>query len=385
MSIVKRSISALSIQSDELGLRLAFLLGGVGATAWAPMVSIAKKRVGLGDGEMGAVLLCLGVGSVGAMLVAGRLFEIFGCRRVLGGALLTIVTVLPCLADAESVVALCVSLTLFGIGVGITDCVINIWAIEVEQGKGCPIMSGLHGHFSLGGVLSPISISLLLATHVSVCAAICVISFFMVGVLCYAVPLMPTEKRKLGRRPIAVPRGIVAFLGSLCFIVYLAEGAVFDWSGVFLVNERGADPAHAGLGYAAFSIAMTGCRLGGDWIVRKLGTRNVIAGGGMLAAAGLAVAVLGSSFETALMGFALLGVGCSNLVPVLFTAAGRQTRMPTSTAVPAMATIGYAGVLAGPSALGAIAECSSLSLSLFFVAILLIVVACSASYVSRIG
>ncbi|MEX4004441.1 MFS transporter [Paraburkholderia sp. EG285A] len=373
-----------SLTNAERGARLAFLLAGIGATAWAPLVSIAKERVHIGNGSMGAVLLFLGIGSVAAMLVSGRLYERFGCRAVLSASLLVIAVTLPFLASADSLIALAIGLLVFGLGVGVTDCAINIWAVAVEKEVGRAIMSGLHGHFSLGGVLSPIIISLLLFARSPTVVATGVVSLLVLLGLFSARPSMPPQQATVSRRLLAIPRGPVAMLGILCFVVYLAEGAVFDWSAVFLVSERGADAAHAGLGYAAFSLAMTLCRLYGDSMVKGLGIGRVVAVGGMCSAIGLGLVVLIPRFDVSLAGFAVLGIGCSNLVPIFFTAAGKQRQMPATTAIPAIATVGYAGVLAGPSAIGAIAALFSLSGSLLVVALLLVGVSCSARFVQRI-
>ncbi len=175
----------------------------------------------------------------------------------------------------------------------------------------------------------------------------------------------------------AVPHGVVLLIGSLCFVVFLAEGAVLDWSAVFLASERNLDTAYAGLGYAAFALTMTAGRLTGDAIVRRLGATRVIVLGGLTAAAGLMLATLAPAWEMALVGYALVGAGCSNIVPVLYTAVGKQTVMPENIAVPAITTLGYAGILAGPAVIGFIAHGSSLSVAFGLIAVLLLAVAAS--------
>ncbi|XYD09284.1 hypothetical protein R1A27_01355 [Methylobacterium sp. NMS12] len=164
-------------------------------------------------------------------------------------------------------------------------------------------------------------------------------------------------------------------LGLLCFVVFLTEGSALDWSAVFLIQQRGLDPAWAALGYAAFSVTMTAGRLAGDRVVARLGRRSVVVLGGLLAAVGLALSVLVPAWEAALAGYALVGAGCANIVPVLFTAAGRQRAMPESVAVPAVTTLGYAGVLAGPALIGFAAQALGLPAALLIVAVLLVGVA----------
>jgi MFS family permease len=218
----------------------------------------------------------------------------------------------------------------------------------------------------------------LLSGGLSPLAAIgCVVALTLLALFYAGAHLLPYGNERDG--PLfAMPHGIVLFLGTLCFIVFLAEGAMLDWSGVFLVSWRQLDPAYAGLGYAAFAVTMTIGRLFGDAIVARLGGVRVTLLGGLCAALGLAICVLLPAWPAALLGFALLGIGCSNLVPVFYSAIGRQTVMPQSTAVPAMTSLGYAGILVGPAAIGAVAHVSNLQVALGLLIVLLLFVAASA-------
>jgi MFS family permease len=237
------------------------------------------------------------------------------------------------------------------------------------------MMSGFHGLFSLGGIVGAAGVSGLLGLGISPLGATLVVIALLLIALAKAVPhLLPYGSERSGPA-FAVPHGIVLFIGGMCFIVFLAEGAALDWSAVFLTQERGIDTAYAGLGYAAFALTMTAGRLTGDKIVRRLGATRVIVFGGLTAASGLFLATFAPSWEAALVGYALLGAGCSNIVPVLYTAVGKQTVMPESIAVPAITTLGYAGILAGPAVIGFVAHGSSLSFAFALMAVLLVAVA----------
>jgi MFS family permease len=166
----------------------------------------------------------------------------------------------------------------------------------------------------------------------------------------------------------------------LCFIVFLVEGSMLDWSAVLITEQLGTGRAQAGFAFASFSTAMTLGRLIGDRVVANIGRRPVIAIGGMLAAGGIALATLVSIRAVALLGYALVGIGCSNIVPVLFTAVGRQRTMPQAVAVPAITTLGYAGILLGPAGIGFIAQHSNLSIAFLFVATLMVAVAVSSGF-----
>jgi predicted MFS family arabinose efflux permease len=360
---------------EQMSTRIAFFIAGLGIAAWAPLVPYAKARAGLDEGTLGLLLLCLGVGSILAMPLAGILSTRFGCRRVTTGGTLLICAALPLLATVSSVPALIATLFMFGAGLGTVDSTVNLQAVIVERASGKHMMSGFHGLFSLGGIVGAAGVSVLLGFGFSPLGAMVMVIVCLMAALLKAAPhLLPFGSDSSGPA-FAVPHGIVLFIGGMCFIVFLAEGAALDWSAVFLVQERGIDTAYAGLGYAAFALTMTVGRLTGDKIVRRLGSTRVIVFGGLTAAAGLALATFAPSWEAALIGYAFLGAGCSNIVPVLYTAVGKQTVMPEHIAVPAITTLGYAGILAGPAVIGFIAHGSSLSFAFGMMVLLLVAVA----------
>jgi len=282
---------------------------------------------------------------------------------------------LPLLATVSTVPALIATLFMFGAGLGTVDSTVNLQAVIVERASGKHMMSGFHGMFSLGGIVGAAGVSGLLGLGMSPLGAMWGVVAVLVLALLKAAPhLLPYGSESAGPA-FALPHGIVLFIGGMCFIVFLAEGAALDWSAVFLAQERGIDTAYAGLGYAAFALTMTAGRLTGDRIVRRLGSTRVIVFGGLIASAGLALATFAPAWEAALVGYALLGAGCSNIVPVLYTAVGKQTVMPEHIAVPAITTLGYAGILAGPALIGFIAHGSSLSFAFGLMALLLVAVA----------
>ena len=360
---------------EQMSTRVAFFIAGFGIAAWAPLVPYAKARAGLDEGTLGLLLLCLGVGSILAMPMAGILATRFGCRRVAVGGTLLICAALPLLATVTSIPALIAALFMFGAGLGTVDSTVNLQAVIVERASGKTMMSGFHGLFSLGGIVGAAGVSALLGFGLTPLTAMLVVVVMLLVALCKAAPHMLPYGSESSGPAFTIPHGIVLFIGGMCFIVFLAEGAALDWSAVFLAQERGIDTAYAGLGYAAFALTMTVGRLTGDPIVRHLGATRVIVFGGLTAAAGLFLATFAPNWEFALVGYALLGAGCSNIVPVLYTAVGKQTVMPESVAVPAITTLGYAGILAGPAVIGFIAHGSSLSFAFGLMAVLLVAVA----------
>lgn len=364
-------------RAARISTRVAFFIGGFGPGAWAPLVPFAKARAALDDGVLGLLLLCLGLGSVATMPAVGALAARFGCRVVIVVAAVLMCAVLPVLATAASLPLLIPALLVFGAGMGCLDVTMNIQAVIVERASARPLMSGFHGQFSAGGIAGAAGATALLAAGASpLAASLCIVAVAAVALAAAAPHLLPYGSRGAGPA-FAVPHGIVLLIGALCFVLFLAEGAVLDWSAVALTSIQGLDVSHAGLGYAAFALTMTAGRLSGDRIVARVGGARIIVLGGICAALGFASAALVPAVPVAVLGYALVGAGAANIVPVLFSRAGRQTVMPEHIAVPAITTLGYAGVLVGPAAIGAIARLASLPASFLVLAALLLAVAAS--------
>ena len=345
--------------------------------AWAPLVPYAKARAGLTDGTLGVLLLCMGAGSLVAMPGAGALTARLGCRTVLLAGAGVLCAALPVLASASSVPMLAMALCCFGAGMATVDCAMNIQAIIVERASGRPMMSGFHGLFSVGGIVGAGGVSAMLGLGASPLAATLCVVGGVAAVLAWSAPHLLRQAAGAATGGVAIPRGIVLFLGILCCVMFLTEGSVLDWSAVFLVAQRAAPVAGAGLGYAAFALTMTIGRLTGDWVVRRLGGQRVVVWGSLSGAAGLALVVCVPVWWVGVAGYALVGLGCANIVPVLYTAVARQTAVPEHLAVPAVTGLGYLGILAGPAVIGLLARATSLSAAFVAVAVLLLGVAAS--------
>jgi predicted MFS family arabinose efflux permease len=349
--------------------------------AWAPLVPYAKERAHLSEASLGAMLLCIGVGSLLAMPPTGVLVARFGCRAVIGVAAVLACIALPFTASVSSALWLGAALLLLGGAIGTMDVAMNIQAVIVEKASGRSLMSGFHGLYSVGGIAGAGGVSAFLWLGGSPLAATLSVVALIVMLLILASKHLLAYGEEGGGHTFVMPHGPVILIGTLCFIVFLAEGAMLDWSALFLTSLRGLEPERAGFGYAAFAIAMTLGRLTGDRVVETLGGRKVLLLGGLLAASGFFITIATASWMLSLVGFAVIGLGASNIVPVLFTAAGRQTLMPANLAVAAITTMGYAGILAGPAGIGFVAEATSLSVAFAAVAVSLIGVAFSARIV----
>ncbi|CNE14295.1 MFS transporter [Yersinia nurmii] len=369
---------------QQVATRLAFFIAGLAMAAWAPLVPFAKARIALNDASLGLLLLCIGVGSLLAMPLTGVMTAKWGCRTVIliAGALLCLD--LPLLVLMDTPVSMAVALLLFGAAIGVIDVAMNIQAVIVEKASGRAMMSGFHGLFSVGGIAGAGGVSALLWLGLTPLVAVLITVIIIIALLAMANRNLLAGSGEPHDGPLFVrPKGWVMFLGFLCFVMFLAEGSMLDWSALFLTSLRGIEPSQAGMGYAIFAIAMTLGRLNGDRIVNKLGRYAVLLGGSLFAAAGFIIAISFDNSTATMAGFMLVGLGASNVVPILFTAAGNQRVMPTNLAIASMTTIGYAGILAGPALIGFIAQLSSLSFAFGCVAVLLLSVTASARTVTR--
>lgn len=364
--------------ATRLATRLAFLVAGFGIACWAPLVPFVKQRLGVDEATLGLLILCIGIGSVAAMLVTGVLSARHGSRPIIVAGALGLCAMLPLLALAATPLQLGLVLLLLGASLGSLDVAMNVHAVEVERAAGRPLMSGFHGQFSVGGFLGAGAMTLLLSWQLGPLASTLLCAGAMLVATLLAWPRL-LRARPAGEGPLFVrPRGVVLVLAALAAVTFLVEGAILDWGALLLTDAGLLRAAQGGLGYMAFAIAMTIGRFGGDAVTARIGDRATLWSGSALALAGFLVLLLAPNAALALTGFALIGLGASNLVPVLFRRAGTQRAMPAGLAVAAITTTGYAGVLAGPAAVGFVAEAIGLGASFWMLAgLLCLVPACA--------
>ena len=377
MENVQTGLKDKKIQTARKASLLIFLVCGIGLSSWAPMVPVAKINLGLDDAALGLVLLSLGAGAILIMPFTGMFINKYGSRKVTLIAATVISLILPLLLLTSSSIQLAVALFIFGAAIGSIDVAMNSHAVVVQDRYGKHIMSSFHGMFSLGGLIGSIGLGFLIKFGLSPTVAAVSISIllFTIAASQYKNLLPHSEEGKVDSFAFVLPKGPVLVLGLMCFVFFLAEGSLLDWSAVFLQFNRGFDLEMAGLGYASFSVAMAVMRLTGDKIIHKIGSSKVVLYGALIASAGFMIAVIIPWPGAALLGFVLVGLGAANVVPVFFTAAGNIPNVPTSVSLPAVTTLGYAGQLAGPAMIGFIADAFSLPIALGFVGVLLLIVA----------
>jgi hypothetical protein len=301
-------------------------------------------------------------------------------------ALMCAVTAIAALAP--SLVALGALLLVFGMGMGSLDVGMNVHGVTVEREYGRPIFSGFHAAFSFGGLAGAALGAL--AAHAGLDVRV---HLALVGVLCATVGLTWSRRFLPGSAdavaehdPIFVrpPRNLWA-LGALAFACLLIEGASADWSGVYIKDELGAGAGFAALGFTAFSVTMTLGRLFGDGLVVRFGSVRLVRLGGLVAGVGFGTALAVSAPAAALVGFACLGAGMSSVIPIVFRAAGQVPGIASSVSLSAVSSIGYLGFVAGPPAIGGIAELVGLPSALAVLVLLAALVAALARTTAPAG
>jgi predicted MFS family arabinose efflux permease len=368
--------------APRIATRLAFLVAGFGVSCWAPLVPYAKDRLAVDERVLGILLLCLGIGSLVAMFFTGMLSSKFGTRPVILVSGFGLAAVLPWLAIASTPVTLGVTLLLFGATLGSLDVAMNIHAVEVERNVGRPLLSGFHGLYSLGGFAGAAFITLLLSLGLRPLFCVVLGAVLMILAMFATWPGLLRTRTAEGEPHFAWPRGVVLVIAALAAIMFLAEGALLDWSALLITGMGLVNVEQGGTGFMLFSIAMTLGRFTGDALTARIGDRAIMIWGSLAAIAGFMLLLMAPVLAVSMAACILIGLGAANVVPVLFRRAGSQTVMPSSLAIAAITTTGYAGILLGPAAIGFVADHIGLTLAFWMIPVLLISVPLCAPFVA---
>ncbi|HUQ64939.1 MAG TPA: MFS transporter [Flavitalea sp.] len=375
-----------SVNKARNATYLMFLICGIAVSSWAPMVPLAKQRTGLNEAGLGLILLCMGGGAILSMPFVGPLIQHIGSRMIILFTAIAAAATLPFLTIADTPFTLGVTLFIFGAALGCLDVAMNSQAVIVQDRMTRPVMSSFHGMFSLGGLFGAMIFGVFLFAGLSPFVSACVIAITLLIIAFTQFRyFLDHPEREEGKKSfmLKLPRGPVILLGAFCLITFLTEGALLDWSALFLRENRGFSVAMTGAGYGVFSVAMALMRFTGDRLVHKYGPDKIVLWGAGLAAIGLLIAVLTTWLATVLAGFLFIGIGAANVVPVIFSAAGKADKHAPELGLAAVTTMGYAGQLAGPALIGFIANSSSLPVALGMMAGPMMLVSLTFSYGQR--
>ena len=371
------------LSSPRAAVSAAFLIHATVSGTWAPRLPAIKESLGLSDGELGTALVGLAIGLLVGTRLAGAPVYRFGSRPVMrvGFPLLAATLLLPGLAD--SLVTLLLSLFVLGLASGALDVAMNAQGIEVERHLGRPILSGLHGLWSVGLGIGAGVAALAAAIDVEPLEQFAVVALVLAVASLVFLRGLLAAKRPDSHEPEDEPVNVrwtlpLVLLGVIAFCSFVGEGSASDWSAVYITQELGTSQALGAVAFAAFAVTMAIARFVVDPLRGRLGNVVLVRGGSLIAAAGLGLALLVHEPAAAIAGFALLGLGLAPVVPIAFSAAGDLDARATGRLVGRVATLGYVGSVAGPIMIGWLAEATSLRISLGLVVLLALVIAVSA-------
>ena len=342
-----------------------FFVNGAAVGSWVPHIPFIQERFELSNGALGLVILALSVGVIVALPVMGQAIVRLGSLRSTRLAGLACCVLLPLPLLAPHPLLLVVGLMVFGAAGGAMDVSMNAHGVALEQKLRRPIMSSLHAGWSFGGFAGAAAAGVATAAGVDPRVQIVVAAAVLLAVLVALLPrLGPGSVSAEAPRGFVRPSRAVMLLAILCLLIMVTEGAMADWSAVYLRVDLGTSAGFAALGYAAFSLGMTAARLLGDAVNRRIGPPLLLRAGAALASLALGALLAAGDPAIALAGFALVGAGVANAVPLLFSAAGHAEGEESGPSIAAVSSMGSVGFLAGPPFIGFLADATSLAAAL---------------------
>lgn len=359
--------------SPRLATFLVFGVNGAMIGTWVAHIPWLQDHLGISKATLGLCLLCMAAGAVVSMPLTGLILDRRPSASVVRWASLVFCLLLPLPLLATSPYMLAPILFVFGASNGAMDVAMNAHGVAVQEKLGRPVMSSFHGGWSVGGFVAAGVVALAAAAGLDPR-----IESLIVGVCLWLSSLWIT--RRLGTssthssagNAFALPTRPVLLIGGLCFLVMLAEGAIGDWSGIYLKHDTGASTAAAAVAFTGFSLGMAIARLGGDFVNTRIGAARLLRTGTALVAIALGAVLLIGHTVPAVLGFVLCGLGIANAVPLLFSAAGRID--PPGPSLAAAFTLGYTGFIIGPPVIGVLADRTGLPQTLALLILALVAV-----------
>jgi MFS family permease len=343
---------------------------GFSFASWASRIPDIKTKLNLSEAQLGTVLLALPIGQLLMMPISGRLVTRFGSRTILSFAILMYAIELTNIGWAASIWQLALALFVFGLVGNMSNISVNTQGVLAEKIYERPIMTSFHGVWSIAGFTGALVGLLMMNLHLRPRLHFIIVAslVFIIALIArrYLIPgTSPAEKKKFFSRP----DGILVQLGIVAFCCMSAEGAMFDWSGVYFKDVVKVPHALIILGYASFMIMMATGRFIGDRIIARIGRKKLLQASGIFVFCGLMISVLFPYLLTATLGFVIVGLGVSSVIPTVYSAAARASRIGPGMALAGVSSIGFLGFLLGPPMIGYIAQLAGLQYSFAVVAL----------------
>lgn len=363
---------AVSKRANRWAVAAFFFIAGLSFASWASRIPDIKTKLQLSDGALGAVLFALPVGSILCLPFAGWLVARLGSKKIISIAAIAYPLSLILIGWADSVWQLVPMVFTFGLLGNLCNIAINTQAVGVESLYGRSIMASFHGIWSLAGFTGAAIGTFVISNNITPFIHFCMVaSASVLGVMLVRNYTLPKDASHPTSQPLFVkPDDRLLKLGLIAFSCMVCEGTMFDWSGVYFQKVVAVPKEMTTLGYAAFMSTMAGGRFLGDWVVTRMGKKLVLEGSGIIIATGLLISVLFPYLVPATIGFLLVGVGVSSVIPLVYSSAGKTKTMSPGVALTAVSSIGFLGFLLGPPLVGFMAEAFSLRWSFTLIAVL---------------
>ncbi len=346
---------------ERRSVGLIFFALSLSIGAWVTRLPEVKADLGLTKSELGLALLFIPLGSAVLLPFYGSIIRRMGEKRatLVGIFAFLLIILTPLLMT--NLYSLMAALFFVGLALGVTDVAMNAVAAEVEKQFDCQIMSASHGFFSLGGMVGAATTGIFIAQGIDPLQHLLIWSVvLLILIIPSARYLIDARERSAPGKSFQLPPKAMLVLALISFCIMMCEGGITDWSTIYLREDLLASAEMAGLGFAGFSALMALGRFAGDGLINKWGAKKLLIYGLLLAGVGLGISILGS-FELAVLGFSLAGIGYATVFPILFGSAARVKGVAAEVGIASVASSGYIGILVGPAVIGFIADQTSLA------------------------
>jgi MFS family permease len=355
------SLDPVPARNWRIAISALFLLNGAILGSWAPQIPLLLPRHAITESTLGLLIFGMGIGAMAAMCFSGRLTARCGSRVMVGTTAVCCAVTLPLAVLAPSVPTLALAMAAMGASIAMMDVATNANAVELEHAADRAILSSTHGFWSvggfLGGALGGPGIAALGSTgHALTVAALSLAIVALSWSRLSGAPGADTATNSDAGPGIWRQGWTIYLIGLMTLLAFVPESAVLDWSALYLSSDHSAGVSASGLAFALFSACMAAMRFCGDAVRNRVGAVPLLRASGVTAAAGMSLAALAPTAPLATAGFALTGIGLANIVPILFSAAGRHGGANPGAAIAAVSFIGYGGMLMAPSLIGVTVE-----------------------------
>jgi MFS family permease len=356
------NLQSQNLRKSRLAVSAVFFAYGLTFASWASRIPTIQQQLAISDGVLGLVLFSLPAGLFLCLPFSGWIINYFGSKKIVIITGLIYTGLLLLIGLSETITQLVAVLFAFGFFSSLLNIAVNTQAAGVEQAYSKPIMASFHGMWSLAGFTGAAIGTIMMGYGIEPVYHFLLIFMIMLLIIFSSTSNMVTKdagqssdglKFVMPDRPL-LKLGIIAFCSLVC------EGTMFDWSGVYFLKVVKAEPAWVGAGYTAYMIAMASGRFIADWLTARIGVKRVLQMSGGLTVLGLSISVIFPYQGPAIIGFLLVGMGVSSVVPLAYSAASKSVTMPASQALSTVTTIGFFGLLVGPPLIGIISEATDL-------------------------